>query len=118
MGRKRTPPFLLELAPEPPQNTPDPTAPTRVNSGRSSMSKPSSARSARSAASQTDQPPVYPYINRSDTCDDLSFLPRPKMIVSRDNPWVFRYKVKKNMNELSKIMASRPPPPPAPSLAE
>ena len=37
-------------------------------------------------------------------------MPRPRMMVSRGElPWVFRHKVKRNMNQLSKIMASRPP---------
>lgn len=45
----------------------------------------------------------------SDDYDDLSELPRPKRILPRrDLPWVFRFKVKKEMNALSKIMASKP----------
>ncbi|XP_074647669.1 uncharacterized protein LOC141903451 [Tubulanus polymorphus] len=38
---------------------------------------------------------------------DLSYLPPPKnFLARRDVPWVYRYKVKKNMNQLSRIMAS------------
>lgn len=49
---------------------------------------------------------VYP---ETFECDDLSVLPAPKKILpKRDLPWVFRYKVKRNMNELSKILASKP----------
>ncbi|KAK7112365.1 uncharacterized protein [Littorina saxatilis] len=45
----------------------------------------------------------------SDDYDDLSELPCPKRILPRrDLPWVFRFKVKKEMNALSKIMASKP----------
>ena len=61
-------------------------------------------------------PPVYPHLlsdevsRTSRAGGDLSRLPRPKRIASRgDIPWVYRYKLKKSMNELSKIMASRPP---------
>ena len=55
------------------------------------------------------QPLVYPNILEDDV-DDVSALPRsPTMIMSRDNPWVYRYKVKRSMNELSKILASKPP---------
>ena len=45
----------------------------------------------------------------SEEYDDLTDLPRPKRILPRrDLPWVFRFKVKKEMIALSKIMASRP----------
>ena len=63
--------------------------------------------SVRTAPPQ-ENPSIYP-----DTFefDDLSYLPRPKKYLpKRDLPWVFRYKVKRNMNELSKIMASKPGP--------
>ena len=56
------------------------------------------------------QPPVYPYIIENPQVEDLTELPKPMMVVSRDNPWVYRYKVKRSMNELSKILASKPPP--------
>ncbi|XP_041364718.1 uncharacterized protein LOC121380051 [Gigantopelta aegis] len=55
---------------------------------------------------------VYPNIlsDKNHKCDDLSSLPRPKRIhAKRELPWVFRFKVKKNMNSLSKIMASKTP---------
>ena len=56
-------------------------------------------------------PPVYPHIMQDgDNFEDLTNLPKPKMLVSRGElPWVYRYKVKKSMNELSKIMASKAP---------
>ncbi|XP_076458194.1 uncharacterized protein LOC143291935 [Babylonia areolata] len=45
----------------------------------------------------------------SENYDDLSELPKPKRIQPRrDLPWVFRFKVKKELNALSKIMASKP----------
>lgn len=53
---------------------------------------------------------IYPEVlTNTDDCDDLSVLPKPKRILPRrDVPWVFRFKVKKEMNVLSKIMASKP----------
>jgi len=55
---------------------------------------------------------VYPnIISENMDYDDLSYLPPPKRILPRrEVPWVFRYKVKRNMNELAKIMASKPQP--------
>ncbi|KAL5018473.1 hypothetical protein ScPMuIL_004195 [Solemya velum] len=55
---------------------------------------------------------IYPNIApESMDFDDLSYLPPPKRIMpKRENPWVFRYKVKRSMNELAKIMASKPQP--------
>ncbi len=42
-------------------------------------------------------------------CDDLTLLPPPKKIMQRkDAPWIYRFKVKRNMNVLSKLMASKP----------
>ena len=71
--------------------------------------------SLRSAPAKTDPryttyPPVYPgVLQETQGTGDLTQLPRPKMIVSRgDVPWVYRYKVKKSMNELGKVMASKP----------
>lgn len=55
---------------------------------------------------------VYPSVisEQDGEYDDLSMLPPPKKILpKRELPWVFRYKVKRNMNELAKIMASKPP---------
>lgn len=83
-----------------------------------SISRASRASRASSIYSRPDSirtaPPgpetlvVYP---ETFDCDDLSYLPPPKRILpKRDVPWVFRYKVKRNMNELSKIMASKPAP--------
>ena len=65
---------------------------------------PESVRTAppRSAESYLPYPDAF-------DCDDLSALPPPKRILpKRDVPWVFRYKVKRNMNELAKILASKP----------
>ena len=62
--------------------------------------------SVRTAPAAPENVIVYP---ETFECDDLSYLPPPKRILpKRDVPWVFRYKVKRNMNELSKIMASKP----------
>lgn len=55
---------------------------------------------------------VYPSVisEQEGEYDDLSLLPPPKKLLpKRELPWVFRYKVKRNMNELAKIMASKPP---------
>lgn len=47
-------------------------------------------------------------LSHSEDFDDLTDLPRPsKILPRRDLPWVFRFKVKKEMNALSRIMASR-----------
>ena len=56
-------------------------------------------------------PPVYPHVMKDgDLFTKLTDLPKPRMIVSRgDAPWVYRHKVKRSMNELSKIMASKAP---------
>lgn len=63
---------------------------------------------------------VYPNIvNETIDYDDLSMLPPPKRIMPRKEvPWVFRYKVKRNMNDLAKIMASKTPPTVQPAVAE
>ncbi|XP_012940402.2 mucin-5AC [Aplysia californica] len=48
-------------------------------------------------------------LTSSTDCDDLSILPPPKKVLpKRELPWVFRYKVKRGMNTLSRIMASKP----------
>ncbi|XP_064618340.1 uncharacterized protein LOC135482338 isoform X2 [Liolophura sinensis] len=40
---------------------------------------------------------------------DLSYLTKPKAVEpGRCSPWVYRYKVKRSMNNLAKIMASQP----------
>ncbi|WAQ97556.1 hypothetical protein MAR_030246, partial [Mya arenaria] len=43
--------------------------------------------------------------------EDINHLPNQKtqVLPPRNLPWVFRYKVKRNMNELSKIMANKNP---------
>lgn len=42
-------------------------------------------------------------------CNQLNSLPQPKRVLPKKVlPWVFRYKVKRNMNELSKIMMNKP----------
>ena len=64
------------------------------------------------------QPLVYPNLLEKNDVDDVTALPRsPTMIMSRDNPWVYRYKVKRSMNELSKILASKPQVKASPALA-
>ncbi|XP_064619957.1 uncharacterized protein LOC135483215 isoform X2 [Lineus longissimus] len=53
-------------------------------------------------------PNVLPKEDNKPVGGDLSYLPRPKnFLARRDVPWIYRYKVKKNMNQLSKIMASK-----------
>ena len=95
-----------------------PTAYSEVRARSASKSRSISRASRASVYSRPDSirtaPPgpeslvIYP---ETFECDDLSYLPPPKRILpKRDVPWVFRYKVKRNMNELSKIMASKPPP--------
>ncbi|XP_053392383.1 uncharacterized protein LOC128555048 [Mercenaria mercenaria] len=74
------------------------------HSHRSIRKTPESVRTAPPQENMTIYPETFEF-------DDLSYLPRPKKYLpKRDLPWVFRYKVKRNMNELSKIMASKPGP--------
>ncbi|XP_060081402.1 uncharacterized protein LOC132560744 [Ylistrum balloti] len=55
---------------------------------------------------------VYPNIINESDYDDITVLPPPKKVLPRrEVPWVFRYKVKRNMNELAKILASKAPQP-------
>ena len=78
---------------------------SRASRASSIYSRPDSIRTAPPGPESLV---VYP---ETFECDDLSYLPPPKRILpKRDVPWVFRYKVKRNMNELSKIMASKPAP--------
>lgn len=66
--------------------------------------------SIRTAPAGMETAIIYPSVlSENLDYDDLSLLPPPKRILpKRELPWVFRYKVKKNMNELAKIMASKP----------
>ncbi|XP_013412178.1 uncharacterized protein LOC106174943 [Lingula anatina] len=50
-------------------------------------------------------------VEQDETLDDLSYLPKPRkqLIPTKDVPFVYRYKVKKNMNKLNHMMASRAP---------
>lgn len=74
---------------------------------RSSVYSRKTPDSIRTAPPGSEALAIYP---ETFHCDDISYLPPPKRILpKRDVPWVFRYKVKRNMNELSKIMASKPP---------
>ena len=128
---QKPPPFILELAPEretktsPCQRNPSGTSTcqtsvriggaARVHSGRSTRAvntQPHNAlTSHRTARSGPDAHQlVYPYVIENPDLDDLTSLPRPTMVISRDTPWVYRYKVKRSMNELSKILASKPSP--------
>lgn len=60
-------------------------------------------------APNVEQPFPPEVLAQTDDFDDLSELPPPKKIVpKRELPWVFRFKVKKEMNALSRIMASKP----------
>lgn len=62
---------------------------------------------------QRNKPSPRPvYNNLFDSAYDnqdgrLQQLPKPKLMIGRDNPWVYRYKIKKNMNEIKKMMGSR-----------
>ncbi|XP_071108005.1 uncharacterized protein [Haliotis cracherodii] len=58
-----------------------------------------------------ETPILYPNVasDRAADYNDLTCLPPPKKILPRkDAPWVYRFKVKRNMNALSRIMASKP----------
>ncbi|XP_021346597.1 uncharacterized protein LOC110445996 isoform X1 [Mizuhopecten yessoensis] len=95
-----------------------PTAHTEIRS-KSVMSRnvgyftnarmsPDSIRTAQTAPEGI----VYPNIINETDYDDITVLPPPKKILPRrEVPWVFRYKVKRNMNELAKILASKAPQP-------
>ncbi|XP_069123371.1 uncharacterized protein [Argopecten irradians] len=95
-----------------------PTAHTEIRS-KSVMSRnvgyftnarmsPDSIRTAQTAPEGI----VYPNIIHETDYDDITVLPPPKKILPRrEVPWVFRYKVKRNMNELAKILASKAPQP-------
>lgn len=64
---------------------------------------PDSTRTAPQQESNIVYPETFEF-------DDLSTVPCPKKVLpKRDLPWVFRYKVKRNMNELSKILANKNP---------
>ena len=84
----------------------------------SQRSQPSSSTVASGPVASSENPvvhkymfstPIYPHlINGSQTCHDLTYLPKPRGIYpSGDLPWVYRHKVKRSMNELSKIMSSK-----------
>ncbi|XP_067671091.1 uncharacterized protein [Haliotis asinina] len=58
-----------------------------------------------------ETPIVYSNVmsERAADYNDLTSLPPPKKILpKKDAPWVYRFKVKRNMNALSRIMASKP----------
>lgn len=123
ISARKEPRKKMSVTPEPTQQTPArlqliPTSYSEVRP-RSSKSRSisrasrSSVHSRKTPDSIRTAPPgietlaIYP---ETFDCDDFSFLPPPKRILpKRDVPWVYRYKVKRNMNELSKIMASKPP---------
>lgn len=72
------------------------------HSTRSVRKTPESVRTAPPQENGVVYPETFDF-------DDISLLPRPKKILPRrDLPWVFRYKVKRNMNEITKILASKP----------
>ena len=77
--------------------------------GELSSSKLSTLDAMAFSVSPQDQLGLPDVLAHSEDFNDLSELPRPKRILPRrDLPWVFRFKVKKEMNALSKIMASKP----------
>lgn len=116
---KSTPVPASEPTPVTPERNPlqlIPTSYSEVQPKSASRSMSCSSRHSTRSVRKTPEsvrtaPPqengvVYP---ETFDFDDISLLPRPKKILPRrDLPWVFRYKVKRNMNELSKIMASKP----------
>ena len=85
---------------------------TKKNRGKSSRAPTAGSIASSHAASKKASlsPAAYPYVveNPEQYYSELTQLPKPRMLISRDSPWVFRYKVKRNMNELSKVMASKP----------
>ncbi|KAH3864435.1 uncharacterized protein LOC127866879 isoform X2 [Dreissena polymorpha] len=73
-------------------------------SRRSLRQTPESVRTAPAQDSNIVYPETFEF-------DELSTMLGPKRVLPRrDLPWVFRYKVKRNMNELSKIMSTKQPP--------
>lgn len=88
----------------------------RIERNKTPMSFRKTPESIKTAQTAPEVSIIYPNIISEDVdYDDLSLLPPPKRILPRrELPWVFRYKVKRNMNELAKIMASRPSPTPIP----
>lgn len=88
----------------------------RIERNKTPMSFRKTPESIKTAQTAPEVSIIYPnIISENVECDDLSLLPPPKRILPRrELPWVFRYKVKRNMNELAKIMASRPSPTPIP----
>ncbi|XP_061196131.1 uncharacterized protein LOC133204420 [Saccostrea echinata] len=88
----------------------------RVDRTKTPMSFRKTPESIKTAQTAPEVSIIYPNIlSDSVDYDDLSLLPPPKRILPRrELPWVFRYKVKRNMNELAKIMASRASPTPIP----
>ena len=98
-----TPQFVLELVPEP-------QLPIGVPCGAPS-NRSAGAKYLGTRGLMGNNPPVYPCVVESTarSHDLKNQSSRRRMLASRDNPWVYRYKVKKSMNELSKIMASETP---------
>ncbi|ESP01099.1 hypothetical protein LOTGIDRAFT_238372 [Lottia gigantea] len=83
----------------------------RLKSTHSNVTSTNSVgREEYQALESVDSNIVYPNImSHSEEFDDLSNFPPPKKIMpNRELPWVYRFKVKKGMNALSKIMASKP----------
>lgn len=83
------------------------TSPGRLMSGTSDFT----TRSVHSSRSHHTHPPppVYGHlINDSNSCFSpsprSSLQSKPTLVIGKDNPWVYRFKVKKSMNEVNKIM--------------
>ncbi|KAL4239393.1 hypothetical protein ACF0H5_000210 [Mactra antiquata] len=119
--QEKTPPVITEPPPGITERNPLQLIPTaysevRPKSASRSISRSSrrsqvSQRSVRKTPESVRTAPPSEHIIYPETFefDDLSLIPPPKKILPRrDLPWVFRYKVKRNMNELSKILASKP----------
>lgn len=94
-----------------------PTSYSEVRPKSASRSISRASRTSRHSVRKTPEsirtvPPQESNIVYPETFefDDLSIVPsHKKKLPKRDLPWVFRYKVKRNMNELSKIMANKNP---------
>ncbi|XP_052760073.1 uncharacterized protein LOC128220130 [Mya arenaria] len=95
-----------------------PTSFSEVRPKSASRSISRASRTSRHSVRKTPEsvrtaPPLDTGIVYPETFEfeDINHLPNQKtqVLPPRNLPWVFRYKVKRNMNELSKIMANKNP---------
>ncbi|KAK6187831.1 hypothetical protein SNE40_005768 [Patella caerulea] len=105
---------LYNLHPLPTLNTPEYDS-ARIKSNNS-MSTPNQYEKEKSRLFDSIDSKDYSNImsNNDEFEEDLSNFPPPappQILPSRELPWVYRFKVKRGMNAVSKIMASKPPRP-------